>query len=130
METDHGTRPATPASPAPLAKQEEQPTKSNGSSPRRFSTETLIEFTYRAALAHGPAPEEDDGAGEADIEAAFRLKLAGLRRLPRRERRLALRAALQWRAAALQALREKRARERHSRYMAWLLRRPAPRPPG
>ncbi len=61
-------------------------------------------------------PDEGDGA-EREIEIEFRRKLAGLRRLPRHERILALLAARAWRSLALNALREKRAIDRHAPYM-------------
>lgn len=62
----------------------------------------------------GFEPDEDDGA-LGEIEAEFRRKLAGLRRLRRPERALALRVAKDWRRAALKEWRERRARERHAR---------------
>jgi len=64
----------------------------------------------------GGAVDEGDGA-EIEIETTFRRKLAGLRRLSRRERLQALLAAREWRSFALSALREKRLIDRHARYM-------------
>ena len=68
-----------------------------------------------------------DDAADVEIEMTFRLKLMGLRRLPRQQRADALRAVRQWRFLALKALREKRAGDRRARYMLWQLQRPAPR---
>jgi hypothetical protein len=62
-------------------------------------------------------PADDSEAAVIEIEAEFRRKLMGLRRLRRRERALALRAAREWRSFALNALRERRLRDRHARYM-------------
>ena len=64
---------------------------------------------------------EEDGAAEAEIEAMFKRRITGLRRLPRYQRAGALRAAREWRMLELKALREKRARDRHAKYMAWRL---------
>jgi len=64
------------------------------------------------------APDELDGAGDG-IEEEYRRRLAGLRRLPRRERSAALKAAREERMAALKQLRERRAIDRHARYMLW-----------
>jgi hypothetical protein len=60
----------------------------------------------------------------------FKFKLIGLRRLPRYQRPLALRAAREWRLLALKALREKRARDRHANYSLWRLARPRSKDPG
>lgn len=65
----------------------------------------------------GPIEETDDEAFEIELE--FRRKVAGLRRLPKRERAAALRAAREWYALALQALRERKAGKRHAHYLAW-----------
>jgi hypothetical protein len=76
------------------------------------------------------APVDDDDAQVQEIEAMFKRKLSGLRRLPRHARAHALRAAREWRLAALAALREKRARERHAKWVLWRQQLPAPRLPG
>ena len=70
---------------------------------------------------------EEDGAAEAEIEAMFKRRLMGLRRLPRYQRAGALRAAREWRMLALKTLRERRATDRHARHMLWRLSLPAPR---
>jgi hypothetical protein len=71
---------------------------------------------------------EGDEAAECQIEATFKARVKGLRRLPRYQRPLALRAAREWRMQALRALREKRERDRHARYVQWRSQLPAPRP--
>jgi hypothetical protein len=95
----------------------------------KFSAAAVIELAHREAVI-GFEPAEEDEAAATEIEAAFRRKLMGLRRLPQHERAPALRAARQWRVAALRALREKRARDRHARYVLWRQRLPPPRQPG
>jgi hypothetical protein len=70
---------------------------------------------------------EVDRGAEADIDATFRRKLSGLRRLPRQARPYALRAARDERALALKALLEKRADARQARRSFLRLQRPAPR---
>jgi len=67
----------------------------------------------------GLEPDEDSNGADAEIEAIFRRKIVGLRRLPRRQRAQALREAREWLAFALQALREKKATARHARYVLW-----------
>jgi hypothetical protein len=70
-------------------------------------------------------PPDEGDAAEIEIEIMFRRKLMGLRRLPRRERSQALRTAKEWRKLALKALREKRMRDRHARYMRRQQMRPS-----
>jgi hypothetical protein len=77
----------------------------------------IVELTdHDLPSVEGGSVDEGDGA-EIEIEITFRRKLAGLRRLPRRERVQALLAAREWRSFALNALREKRRIDRHARYM-------------
>jgi hypothetical protein len=59
---------------------------------------------------------EDDGGAEFQIDEEFRRTLLGARRMPRRDRRQALRAAFEHRQSALKALHEKRLYERQARY--------------
>jgi hypothetical protein len=73
---------------------------------------------------------EEDETADAEIEAQFKARLMGLRRLPRYQRAGALRAAKEWRMLALKALREKRATDRRARYALWRLGLPPPRQPG
>jgi hypothetical protein len=85
----------------------------------RFDSGAAIEVTGRDFAMLAPEPlEEGDGAVN-EINTVFKRKIAGLRRLPRRDRIHALKAARDWRGAALKALREKREIERHARYLAW-----------
>jgi hypothetical protein len=60
---------------------------------------------------------DEHGAGR-EVEAVFQDMLSGIRRLPRRQRAAALRAAREWRFLEMKALRDKRARERRGRYLA------------
>ena len=68
----------------------------------------------------------EDRSLELDIEAEFKRKIAGLRRLPRRERSAALRAARTARQLALRGLRDKRARMRHAENMRRRLQKAEP----
>lgn len=79
-------------------------------------------------IGFGPTEDTDDEAFA--IEQEFGRRLAGLRRLPRRERAAALRAAREWRVLALKALRERKAGERYARYLAWQAQLQTPRPAG
>jgi hypothetical protein len=97
---------------------------------RAVGSAAAIETTRRGSASVAFEPVEEDDAAAAEIEATFRLKLVGLRRLPRNQRPYALRAAREWRLLALKALREKRARDRHARHLFWQLQLPAPRQPG
>jgi hypothetical protein len=93
---------------------------------RRFEAAVLNEVVRR----QGPPPESDMIEGEAEeieIDTIYRRKLAGLRRLPKRERPHARKAARDWRTQALKALREKNAIERHARRRVRQLLRPEPR---
>lgn len=67
-----------------------------------------------------PLPDEQDDDGAAEIEAEFRRRIMGLRRLRPYERAGAVRAARNWKTLALRALREKRAANRSARRMLWL----------
>jgi hypothetical protein len=69
---------------------------------------------------------EEDEAAKLEIDHLFRRRISGLRRLPRRERPHALRAAREWRMLALKALRERKAAARHARYMLRQLLKPKP----
>ena len=119
---DRGTRPATPVSPDISASQNEDSRSFEAPIPPE------IEAPEEGDGPRAPSPEplEEDGSAEAEIEREFGGRLMGLRRLPRSQRGGALRAALEWRRDALAALREKRTRERQSRYAASKLQRPAP----
>jgi hypothetical protein len=73
-------------------------------------------MTKRARVAPDGPEFDDEAAAEAEIGFMFRQKLAGLRRLPKRDRIHALRAAKVWRAQALKALKEKSATARQFQY--------------
>jgi hypothetical protein len=95
----------------------------NGSSANDRGTgpATSASPAHSASEYDGPIDEGD--AAEIEIETIFKRKIAAARLLPRRERALARREARDWRRIALKALREKRATERHARYMRWRLMR-------
>jgi hypothetical protein len=112
-ENDRGTGPATSVSPAHSASEIDKPPKYLPAAP---SVSPLESELPRSPSVEAEAFDEGDAA-EMDIENEFRRKLMGLRRLRRRERAQALRAAREWRSFALNALREKRLRERQARYM-------------
>jgi hypothetical protein len=61
-------------------------------------------------------PVDDAASTAAEIQVIFRSRIAGLRRLPKRERAQALRAALEWLWFAEAALREKRLIDRCARH--------------
>ena len=128
MGSDRGDGSATPVPPVSLAIKSEPPAGRPSDPPVRFSfssaavTEVTRQDFHSAGLE---AAEEGDGA-EIEIETVFRQKLAGLRRLPRRDRPHVLTAAREWRQAALRALKEKRAIDRHERYQRRRLLAPAP----
>jgi hypothetical protein len=63
-------------------------------------------------------PVDDEEAAANEIEREYQGRLLGIRRLPRSQRPAARRAAHEWRQMMLAALREKRLRERLSRYQA------------
>jgi len=54
-------------------------------------------------------------AAALEIDQQFHARLKGLRRMPRCDRAVALRAAREWRRACLQALKERCTRERRAR---------------
>jgi hypothetical protein len=127
MENERGTWPATPASPATSANEPERPIQV--SVPPSISA-AAVEVTRSGSDGAGFEPVEEDAGAETEIEAAFGAKLMDLRRLPRSQRPLALRAAREWRQSALKGLREKRARDRQVQHMLWRLGRQTPRAPG
>jgi len=93
---------------------------------------TAFDGKVSAEAMHNFVPLESEGIGEdgtCEIQENFRRMLAGLRRLPRRERAQALCAAREWRSFALNAARERRARERDARFMLWRQKFRPPAPP-
>jgi hypothetical protein len=90
---------------------------------RRFEAAVLNEVVRRQAAR--PEPDTHEGEGEEiEIDTIYRRKLAGLRRLPKRERPHARKAAKDWRTQALKALREKNAIERRARLRLQQLLKP------
>jgi hypothetical protein len=120
MENDRGTGPATPRSPARPASEKEEPIGYRLPVPLFRPAEN--EPTRRGSPFIPLESIEDDDSERVEIEATFKYRLIGLRRLPRYQRALALRAAREWRQIALKELRERRARERNARYMLWQMR--------
>jgi hypothetical protein len=111
---NRGIRPATPVSPDYPAKTIEDQADRQNFYVGRFQAAVLNEVVRRQAAP--PEPDMVEGEAEAiEIDTIYHRKLAGLRRLPKRERPHARKAAIDWRIQALKALREKHAIERHAR---------------
>jgi hypothetical protein len=81
----------------------------------------------RDAEPASDGPPDDTASAAAEIQAIFRSRVAGLRRLPKRERAQAMRAALEWLWFAEAALREKRMIARDARFSLRRRVPPAPR---
>lgn len=124
---DRGTGPtATLASPDSSA--DKKDISANAMSPiqAKFFSAARVELTGGDFAGQVLDDPEDDGTAEAEISAAFRRKLMGLRHLRRDERAQAFRAAREWRFLALKALRDKRANDRRAKYALRHLRKPRP----
>src|SRR5258708_25756704 len=119
MGTDHGTGPANPVSPAKPANKTTEPANLPAPTGAGFSREALIEVTRWNPFSPELEPLEDDEAEALEIEAEFKRRISGLRRLPRHARAEALRFSREQRTIALKTLREKRQRARHTRHQAW-----------
>jgi hypothetical protein len=128
MESNRGAEPATLVPPVSLATQ--IPNERQG------STNTVwLAMAFKVAetevtrdLGTGlvlPDDENDEDIRE-EIDATFQRKLTAIRRLPKRERADARRAAMEERATALLALRQKR--EATRQFRRFLLRLFAPKP--
>ncbi len=124
-ENDRGTGPATLASPASSANENDKAIEYRPFVESKLGA-TETDLPRHGIPSAGFEPVEDDDGSDIDIDTIFRRKLLGLRLLPRRERAQAYRAAKEWRRAALKALREKRLSERHARYMLRQLTRIRP----
>jgi hypothetical protein len=122
---DRGTGPATLASPAPSANENERPREYQLLASAKFHP-AAIELTRVGNSSVDPEPIEDADSPEVEIQMIFRRRIAGLRSLPRRERAQAFRAALEWLWFATAAMREKRLTERHARCMRRQLKRIRP----
>jgi hypothetical protein len=107
-ENDTGAGPATVESPSsPASKTEEK--SIDQSTPLADFKSAHREIMDVAGFLE---PIEEGEGAELEIEAEFRRRLAGARKLPRHARAGARREAYEWRKAALRALREKRLLER------------------
>ena len=113
--TKRGDRLATPLPPDYPAKTiEDRADRQHLYVSRRFEAAVLNEVVRRQAAP--PEPDMVEGEAEAiEIDTIYHRKLAGLCRLPKRERPHARKAAKDWRTQALKALQEKRVRDRHAR---------------
>jgi hypothetical protein len=123
--TKRGDRLATPLPPVqrPAKTIEDQTDRQHLYQSRRFEAALLNEIVRRQAASSESDMVEGE-AEEIEIDTIYRRKLAGLRRLPKRERSHARKAARDWRTQALKALREKNATERHARRKLRLLLKP------
>jgi hypothetical protein len=75
-----------------------------------------------------PAPLEEGEAEEREIEREYYGRLLAIRQLPRALRASARRAAREWRAAALKAVRMRRKLKRQAQYAARKSQLPPPQP--
>lgn len=129
LENERGAWPAAPVPPAISANEKDRPIRFENPA-ELFRPAAASEVTRLGSDGERFDPVDDGGAAEGEIEAAFKARLMDLRRLPRCQRGLALRAACEWRQSALSALRAKRARDRQAQFAFWRSRRQAPRAPG
>jgi hypothetical protein len=99
-------------SPSPSSAKE----NSSFAEPRSFRPVTAETGDEPAAGggAVGSSAEDDDPEATAGILKIFQQKLNGVRRLPRRQKAAALRAAREWLAGAMTDLRERRTYRRHA----------------
>lgn len=111
-ETDHGTGPATSASPAASASAPDKACSARAL-PHHFRTSSQQLGADARQSAQDPPTNPAEGDGdELEIERAYRLRLQSARRLPAHERQAALRAARHWVLAERKRLREQRASRR------------------
>jgi len=129
MANNRGTGPATSVSPVLSANEKGgTPESRTPFLMRPILTKAATEMTGRWPRRPSASVVDPDEAGEMEIEKTFRRTIAGLRRLPRRERPSAVQAAKDARILALRALRERRAYKRHAEYLLRKLKaEPAPR---
>jgi hypothetical protein len=114
-------------SPAPSAEEHEKDFEYQPFACVRFQP-AAIEVLRGAASSDEQEPVDEPDSPEAEIQAIFRTRIAGLRRLPKRERAQALRAALEWLWFAEAVLREKRMIQRYARFSErQRMLKPAPR---
>ena len=129
MVSDRGAEPATLAPPDSPAIQaaDERRRSANPFSRSMIYAVAETEVTRGLdglALADG----ECDAGAAAEIDATFQRKLAAIRRLPKRDRPDARRAAIEERVMALIALRHKRETARQFRRYLRQLLTPKPQP--
>jgi hypothetical protein len=117
MESDRGAEPATLAPPVSLAKKITDET----SGPVNSGWYSIAFDCAETEVTSGQEPsvilpdDECDAAAMAAIDTTFQQKLAGIRRLPKHERPYARRAAMDERASALRALRDRHSATRQFR---------------
>jgi hypothetical protein len=116
MGNDRGAGPAEPSPPDYPANKIERQFEDHSATPARRDWAVAAELAQRRDRSDESEPVEDGDGAEIEIETDFGRRLAGVRRLPWRERAAARRAAREWRLGALKALREKRATARHARF--------------
>lgn len=109
MASSRGAGPATPAPPdSPATKIENDKASVARAFWQRFAFKAAGTEAACGSEALILPDDECDDAISAGIEDTFRRKLAAIRRMPKRERPHARRAALEDRAMALLALKDKR----------------------
>lgn len=130
MESDRGAELAALVPPVSLATQ----ISDEGRSSDRFIWHAMGFETAATEVTRGthsdvvlPADEDDDDI-RAEIDSTFQRKLAAIRRMPKRDRPFARRAATDERDAELLGLRERR--EIARQFKRYLLRLLAPKPQG
>jgi hypothetical protein len=122
-ENEPGTGPATPASPSVSASHIRKEDESRPPTFTKIGREASG-LTLRDLLSADLISPEEEASPEFEILKTFRLKIAGLRRLPRHQRAQAIRVALEWLSAMMKGLREKRAYARHRRVKLQISREP------
>lgn len=128
MGNRRGTGSAPLGPPAHVAIQSDRTSERRSVVPAwlRFTAPAVNEITRHRVPEIEPDDGADDRTPELDIEAEFNRKIAGLRRLPRRERPAALRAARAARQLALRILRDMCAGRRRADHMRRRLRNAEP----
>ena len=123
-ENERGTGPAPPVSPSVSASESQKEDESRPPALTGFSLK-VPDLTDDDLPSADLVSAGEEGSPEFEILKTFRLKIAGLRRLPRDQRARAIRMAIEWLSAMMKGLRERRAYSRHSRKI--LRQFPAPR---
>ena len=124
--TDRGTRPAPSVSPNAAASYKEQSLSSSpAGAPLERPGAGNAEAGYQSPLSIEAFDTFE--AAEADIEAGFKRRLAGLRHLRPSERIAARQAARNWKIVARQELKARRAAANEARKLQRLWRAAAAR---